>query len=264
MKENPLVSVIIACYNGSNYIDSCLNSLVNQSYCNIEILICDDASIDDSFEKMVEWKNKDERIIILRNETTLFAATTRNKCIEISHGDFIMIQDVDDISKINRIEYLLQILNDDTKVDFVSSAMEAFDKKPEAIFRTMKHTAEYPTKYNFLWNLPFHHPATMFRKECIIAVGGYRVATETRRGQDYDMFMRMYAKGFRGRNIQEALYLFRFDNANIKRRTFKARIGEFEIRRKGFKAMGLMPWALPFLFKPFVAHIVQKIRYAKK
>lgn len=58
MKENPLVSVIIACYNGSNYIDSCLNSLVNQSYCNIEILICDDASIDDSFEKMVNGKTK--------------------------------------------------------------------------------------------------------------------------------------------------------------------------------------------------------------
>ena len=84
-----------------------------------------------------------------------------------------------------------------------------------------------------------------------------------RRGQDYDMFMRMYSFGYKGKNIFEPLYNFRLDNENIKRRTFNARIGEYKIRKFGFKKLGILPFAIPFLFKPFLAHIFQKVKYIR-
>ena len=99
----------------------------------------------------------------------------------------------------------------------------------------------------------------MIRREAITAVGGYRVAKETRRCQDYDMYMRIYAKGYRGMNLNYALYYYRRDEANYKRRTFKARVGEYRIRLKGYKEMGVMPWAFPFAFIPFLGYIKQSI-----
>lgn len=258
-----LVSVIIACYNAEEYIDDCIKALLAQTYSNLEIIICDDASTDNSYIKLCEWKEKDNRITVLNNDKNLYAAETRNNCIAISKGDYLLIQDVDDISKTNRVERLVAVLESED-IDFVSSAMSAFDTNPQETFKLMKQKKMYPKKKDFLWNLPFYHPATMFTREAIMAVDGYRVAEETRRGQDYDMFMRMYAKGFKGKNLEESLYLFRLDNANIKRRTFKARIGEYKIRKRGFKELGLLPLGWPFLFKPFIAHVIQQIRYSRR
>ena len=262
MENQPLVSVIIACYNAEKYIDQCIKSLINQTYKNIEIVICDDCSTDNSFFLLSEWSKKDNRIILLKNERNSYAAATRNKCIENSHGEYLMIQDIDDLSRNDRVEKLVNALQE-PEIDFVSTSMLPFEESPQITGKVMTHGIPYPQKKHFLWNLPFYHPASMFTRKSILSVNGYRVAKDTRRGQDYDMFMRLYAKGYKGKNIEEPLYFFRLDENNIKRRNFNARIGEYHIRRDRFKDLGMMPWAIPFVYKPFLAHVVQKIKYFK-
>lgn len=261
--SKPLVTVIIACYNAEKYIDACLDALCNQTYNNIEIIVCDDASKDESWNVLQKWAKIDTRIIILRNDKNLFAASTRNKCFEQASGDYYAIQDVDDISKPNRIETLVnEILHDE--VDFVSSGVDNFENDRNVITSHTYHKAIYPSKYNFLWGVSFFHPATLFTKECIRKVGGYRVAKETRRGQDYDMFMRLYACGFRGKNIKESLYLYRLDAANIKRRDFSSTIDEYIIRKKNYKQLGMRIIGFPFLFKPFLTYLIQLVKYYNK
>lgn len=262
-KKQPLVSVIIACYNGEKYIDSCLESLVNQTYTNIEVIICDDASKDGSLALLNKWAAKDSRIVVLHNKKNLFAAATRNTCLEMANGKFIAIQDVDDVSDVNRIEKLVAVMNAED-IDFVSSAAGAFYDNPTKIDIIYSGQKEYPTKWSFLWGIPFFHPATLFTKECLKRVDGYRIAKETRRGQDYDLFMRLYAAGYKGKIIPDVLYYYRLDMGNIKRRNFDSTIGEFIIRWKGFKKLRLFPWALPFVFKPFVSHVIQLFRYYGK
>lgn len=262
MKENKKVSIVIACYNAEDYINTCLESLLSQTYQNFEILICNDASTDRSSEILAQWEKRDSRIIVLHNITNEFAASSRNKCIQKSSGDYIMIQDVDDYSFPNRIEDLVSEL-ENRDADFVSSAVSCFDTDINVSTGEIHPKHLKPTKKDFLWNLPFHHPATMFKKECIAAVNGYRVSQETRRGQDYDMFMRMYAAGYRGVNVDKVLYGFRVDADNIRRRTWDARKCEMKIRYKGFKALKMMPWAFPFVIKPIFAHVVQKMKYRK-
>ena len=257
--NTPLVSVIIPCYNAEPYIDLCLDSLVNQTYHNIEIIICDDASKDNSYQKLLEWSKKDKRICVLKNQTNSFAAATRNKCIEASHGDFIMLQDVDDVSAVNRVEVLLKEFEKHPQMAIISSAVKCFDSKPENFTFVLVHKPEFPTKWSMVRRMALSHPASMIRREAITAVGGYRVAKETRRCQDYDMYMRIYAKGYRGMNLNYALYYYRCDEANYKRRTFKARVGEYRIRLRGYKEMGVMPWAFPFAFIPFLGYIKQSI-----
>ena len=113
-----------------------------------------------------------------------------------------------------------------------------------------------PQKKDLVYGSRFIHPATMFRASDLKAVGCYRVCKDTVRGQDYDLFMRLYGAGYLGANITEPLLRYTEDKANFKRRTFKARVGEMKIRVHGFKAMRVMHWAFPFVFKPLVAWFV--------
>lgn len=259
MKE-PLVSVIIACYNAEQYIDGCLDSLVNQTYSNLEIIVCDDSSKDGSYSKLLEWKNRDHRIIVLHNKQNMYAAATRNKCIKASHGEYLMIQDVDDISRLNRVEVLLSYFKKNPSISIISSSIQCFKESLEDPLSIYCERKEFPSKYSFLWGISFVHPASMITRECMEAVDGYRVAPETRRCQDYDMFMRMYAKGYKGMNIKETLYYYRLDEANFRRRTWKARVGEHKIRKYGYEELGMMPWAYIFTLKPFVSHFIQFIK----
>lgn len=250
-----LVSVIIACYNGEEYIDNCLESITSQSYSNLEIIVCDDNSSDNSYLKLKEWEKKDNRVIVLRNGTNQYAAATRNRCFGVAKGSYYLIQDIDDYSEPNRVEYLLDVITKEN-IDFVSSTVSTFVddiNKPTGIIKYK----DYPTKYDFLWRISFNHPATMFSAECIRDVGGYRVSPETRRGQDFDLFMRLYAHGFKGKNVQEVLYRYRVDEDNYKRRSFAGRLGEIKIREKGYKALGIYYIGWLFSYKPIVAYFVQ-------
>ena len=97
----------------------------------------------------------------------------------------------------------------------------------------------------------------MFRREALENINGYRVSEETRRGQDYDLFMRLYANNSRGANLLDVLYRYTISPQTYSKRTMKARVWEYKIREKGFKSLGLMPIGLPFLLKPFLAQLYQ-------
>lgn len=256
MNRSSKVSVIIPCHNACRYIDSCLNSVVGQTYSDLEIIICDDASTDGSLSKLLEWQERDTRIRVFRNTENLYAAATRNKCIDMSTGDYFLIQDIDDISELNRVETLLYHIQVN-KVDFVSSGIKLIREDSDVVYGQDITKKRFPSRHDFLWNLPFFHPATLFTRASIVDVGGYRIAPETRRGQDYDLFMRMYAAGYVGMNIPDTLYLYRVGHENYKRRSFSARIGEMKIRRYGFKKMKMPLIGMPFIIKPLFAHLLQ-------
>lgn len=240
-KDNPLVSIIIACYNGDAYIDECIKALINQSYTNIEIIVCDDASTDNSMGRLQNWKIRDSRIKLLQNEINLFAAASRNKCFQVAQGEYFCIQDIDDVSLSNRIERLLDVIQSE-EIDFVSSAMQCFKSNSDCRLKIIRPSKEYPTRKDFLNGISFCHPATMFTRECIEKVGGYRVSSDTRRCQDYDMFMRLYANGYVGKNIPEPLYMYRLDEATKKRGTnYNAALCEFKVRQYGFRALKITP-----------------------
>jgi len=137
--------------------------------------------------------------------------------------------------------------------------MAIIDSNDNVNYKTISKHKMWPTKYDFLWNVPFNHPATLFVADLFKKAYGYRVAKETKRGQDYDMFMRMYSIGYIGMNLDEPLCLYRIDEANYKRRTFSARIDECIIRYKGFKANKILIDGLPFILKPIIVYFVKRI-----
>ena len=108
--KNELISVIIPVYNSEKYIDKCLNSVINQTYRNLEIIIINDCSIDNTKEIILKYKNIDDRIIYLENDQNLGVGSTRNKGIDISKGEYIYFLDSDDYVEFNCIEELYNVI----------------------------------------------------------------------------------------------------------------------------------------------------------
>lgn len=104
MKEKK-ISIIIPIYNVKLYLERCLNTIVNQTYSNLEIILVDDGSNDGSEKICDEWKQKDKRIKVI-HKTNGGLSSARNEGIKISTGDYIQFVDSDDFIDLSCVEIL--------------------------------------------------------------------------------------------------------------------------------------------------------------
>lgn len=113
---NELLSVIIPVYNTEKYLDKCIYSVVNQTYNNLEIILIDDGSTDNSLNKCNEWKQKDERIVVIHKENGGLSSV-RNEGLEIAKGKYITFVDSDDYIDINMYYSMMdEFKNDDVEI----------------------------------------------------------------------------------------------------------------------------------------------------
>ncbi len=111
-----MVTVIVPIYNVEDYLDQCIDSIVNQTYTNLEILLLDDGSTDHSLEKCIQWKEKDSRIQVIHKENE-GQGPTRNYGVSIAKGEFVVFIDSDDWVANNYIETLYEeIIQSDSDI----------------------------------------------------------------------------------------------------------------------------------------------------
>ena len=91
--KEPLISVIIPVYNSAKYISKCLNSVITQSFKDIEIICVDDASTDESLCIIKKYSQKDNRIKVFSNDTNMGAGCSRNLALENARGKYIYFLD---------------------------------------------------------------------------------------------------------------------------------------------------------------------------
>ncbi len=257
------VSVIMGVYNCKNkkLLKKSIDSIINQTYSNWELIICNDGSTDNTLEVLEDIARTDERIKIVTYEKNRGLNYALNTCLEMASGEYIARQDDDDISKAVRLEKQVSFLDNNSEYAFVGTMAYVFDDS--GVWGEYK-VQEKPTKTSFYWNSPFMHPTILIRKDAIDECGGYRVAKETRRCEDLDLFMRMYAKGYIGYNIQEKLYEYRIENNPAKKyRPMKYRIDEAIVRYKGYKSLNILSVrGVLYVVKPIIIGIIpQRILY---
>lgn len=266
------VSVIMSVYNADNYdkLLASVQSILNQSFKDFEFIICDDGSTNRETRKFLKMiNNLDSRIKVIGYDQNRGLAYSRNQCIKISKGKYIAFQDDDDISDLNRLKKEVIFLDSHMEYSFVGTNANVFDES--GVWGEYKNT-EIPTKKDFLWNSPFLNPSMMFRTEVLKKINGFRVAKETLRVEDYDLFFRLYAHHYRGYNIQQKLFNYRIEiekEKNKKYRSMKYRINESKIRYKGYRNLGLTIVGIPFVIKPIligfipsrIFYLIRKNRY---
>ena len=255
----PIISVVMPVYNPNNYkqLLESVNSILNQSYQDFELIICDDGSSNEKTQIYLQRIQKlDSRIKIIGYKYNKGAAYSRNQCIKIAKGKFIAFQDDDDISEKSRFEEEVTFLYDNPQYSFVGSNANVFDKN--GIWGEYK-VPEKPTNNDFLWNSPFINPTMMFRTDVLKSAGGFRVSSETRRGEDYDLFFRLYAAGYRGYNLQKKLFNYRIEIEEEKSKKYlsmKDRISEAKVRYIGFKRLHIGIKAFPYVIKPIIVGLI--------
>ena len=126
-KEQPLVSIVIPAYNNENTIIATLESIRNQSYKNIEIIIIDDNSKDKTLQLVTEQQKKDNRIKIYHNSTNLGMIGNWNKCIQMSNGEFVKLVCADDLLDKNEIEKETGVMILNPSVNLVESDTRLID-----------------------------------------------------------------------------------------------------------------------------------------
>lgn len=247
------VSVILPVYNASETIDRCIESIINQTFQEWKLICCDDCSNDNSLDILRKWQNKDSRIKVLYNEKNSRAALTRNRCISEAVGEYIALIDDDDYCVLDRLEKQVEFLDEHPEYSFVGSNAFVFDEN--GVWETTEQK-EKPQVRDFLWNNRFLNPSVMFRKNDIEKVQLYRVAKDTRRGQDYDLFMRLYAQGFSGYNMHKPLIYYYRGKKSYAKCKYEYRIDEAIIRYKNFKKLNLLPKNFLYVIKPLVLGII--------
>ena len=106
MKNNILISIIVPAYNVEQWIERCLDSIRNQTYRNLEIIVIDDGSTDKTPEILESYSQKEERIIVVHQENSGLAIV-REKGIAMAKGDYVGFVDGDDVIESNMYERLL-------------------------------------------------------------------------------------------------------------------------------------------------------------
>lgn len=129
MNEKIKVSIIVPIYNVQNYLGECLDSILNQTHKNIEIILINDGSTDDSSEIMKKYASKDNRIICINKENE-GVSLTRNIGINYATGDYVCFSDADDILEKDYVDYLLNlIVMNNADISITTEMFTTFQRK---------------------------------------------------------------------------------------------------------------------------------------
>lgn len=259
---NSKISVLMGIYNCAATLEQAVASVQAQTYTNWELILCDDGSSDNTYALAQTLAAKDARIILLRNEENLGLNQTLNNCLAAASGDYIARMDGDDECRPERFETQLAFLEEHPEFQIVSSAMTLFDENGDW---GQISSPEYPQPEDTVGGTAFCHAAVMIKKSCMDAVGGYTVDRRMLRVEDVNLWIKLYAAGYRGYNLQKPLYRMRNDQNALNRRKYIYRVNSTYVRLQGCRLLHLgiksrLRAFLPMLHGLVPARLRQMIR----
>ena len=250
-----MISILMGVYNAEESLEQCIDSVLNQSYENFEFIICDDASTDNSYELLKNIEKADSRIKLLKNTTNQGLASTLNYCLSHASGEYIARMDADDVNDLSRLEREMLFLEQNPYYAFVGTQCYKFDE--QGVWGELVYP-ETPQKKNLLWNTTYAHPTIIMKKDTLLAVGGYRVAPETERCEDYDLWLRLLSKNFIGYNMPDYLYYYFEGRTSFSKFSYKYRVNEAKVRFQNFKNLGWLPEGILFVIKPLIIGLIPR------
>ena len=217
--SNELVSVLLSAYNSEKTLGESIDSLLNQTYKNLEILISDDGSTDSTKEICKKFQLKDERILFSSNKKNIGLTKSLNNLAQKASGSLIARHDADDISLPYRIEEQIQFMKK-KKLDAVTtrSLVKQNNKKRPGI------SFYIPDKLLINRKNPFIHGTLIIKKNVFQEIGYYDERFYF--AQDYKLFYDLINNGYKVRTLNKALYILNTENnissENLERQNYYA------------------------------------------
>ena len=162
------ISIIIPIYNSEFNLKKCLDSVINQTYKNIEIILIDDASTDNSYQICLEYKNKDSRIILLHNNINQGVSISRNIALKHVSGKYITFIDSDDYVSLDYVETMYNLIKIDNYDIAVIVYVKIINNKEKFIFKEKQNILNQEEAFEKLFEDNNFTPAVvckLFKKE---------------------------------------------------------------------------------------------------
>ncbi|MBT0346291.1 glycosyltransferase family 2 protein [Morganella morganii subsp. morganii] len=215
MENKYLVSYCIPMYNASAFISDCINSILNQTYENIEIIIVDDGSTDNSYDLVLQTYEKNNTVKLFKNNKNLGVSKTLNKAISLSSGYFIARMDADDLCTPYRTQKQVEMLLE-TNSDICIGDVEYFGQGNNRVWNSLKKNDDI--KKALLFNCPISHPTVMFKKERIALLNFYNEDSST---EDYNLWVKCIKNNFSFCAINDIAILSRIHSGSVTQRKKK-------------------------------------------
>lgn len=173
MGAKPLVSVIMPAYNAEDYVARAIESVLDQSLKDIELIVVNDASNDDTASIAKKYAKRDKRIRLVNNKRNLKISGSLNKGMKMAKAKLVARMDADDISHPKRLELQHNLLKRKPEVAVVGANMIIINKRGKAISKREYPTTSQELKKVMFRYSPFAHPVVMYRKKVLEEFGGY-------------------------------------------------------------------------------------------
>ncbi|MDH1841620.1 glycosyltransferase [Aeromonas caviae] len=223
------VSIVTATYNSSKYIEETYESIRNQSFSDWEWLVTDDASTDDTFEKLENICKSNDRVRAFRNAINSGAAVSRNNSLEYASGEFIAFIDADDTWHPSKLTQQIKFMTDNS-LDFSFTAYTLIDEDGNHLDKSVDSK-----------NTGFFNYRDMLAKKATLgcstvilsrkALGELRMPN-IRTGQDYAFWLMILKRGFVAYIFPSKLTNYRISQNAISRNKFKKALRQWEIYRR--------------------------------
>ena len=208
LSSNPKVSIIIPCFNQCKYIGEAITSALTQTYTNVEIVIINDASTDDSKSIIENFAQKYKNIVFLNNEENKGVVYSRNTAIDAACGEYILPLDGDDKIEPTYVEKAVKILQNNPKIGIVYCKAKLFGNKCGE------------------WKLPEFSETEILYQNCIFCSSLFRKSDFEKVGkykeymnnghEDWDLWLSFLEAGLKVYKIDEFLFNYRQLSSNTR------------------------------------------------
>lgn len=213
--SNIKVSVIMACHNSACYLDEAVQSVLGQTLSDLELILIDDASTDNTLDIANRYRLRDSRVLVLSQAINSGAAIARNQAINIARGEWIGILDSDDVAMPSRFEEQMKVAEKDSGIVIIGSNAISMDSTGQLI---KEH--KYPTTHKALMKrltrsraFPVHS-SMVYLADAVKSLSGFNPLYVP--SEDYDLWLRLSEIG-KLTSIDKTLVKIRIHGQSVSR-----------------------------------------------
>ncbi|MDO7220282.1 glycosyltransferase family 2 protein [Acinetobacter nosocomialis] len=219
LNKQPLVSIVIPCYNHANFVQDCIQSVIAQTYQNIELIIIDDGSKDGSVEKIQEFIGECEKRFVrfeFRNRPNKGLSATLNEALEWCQGEYYSVIASDDMMLRDKLELQIDFFKNsaDTSIIGVFGGYNLINNSNSIIKRVLMKEKKYLFNEIFLHNFDLPAPTALLKLEHIRAVGGYK---EDLKIEDWYMWLKLTENNHCLVYLNKVLVNYRYHESNFSK-----------------------------------------------
>ncbi|HEB9332197.1 TPA: glycosyltransferase family 2 protein [Campylobacter coli] len=231
----PMISVVMATFNREAYVSDSIESILKQTYSDFEFIIIDDCSSDNTYHIVKKYASKDQRIVLLKNESNKGLIYSLNKGLQKAKGKYIARMDDDDISMPQRLAKQINFLETNKEITVVGSYLKSFGEDGIEYKTWVDVDKHYLVEIMLQFKCPISHPNVMIRKSFLNKYN-LQYDEKYKHAEDYGLWLDIIKHGGKIENIPEVLLIHRATKNSISRsqNTSKIQIQSAEYIKKQF------------------------------